>query len=54
MGHSGVVLLQQARLSQSFRNFITVSIGERLQYLDATAVAVHIAEAADIHENVKA
>ncbi len=31
-----------------------MSIGERLQDLDAPAVAVHIAEAADIHENVKA
>ena len=31
-----------------------MSIGERLQDLDATAMAVHVAEAADIHEDIEA
>ncbi len=45
---------QQARFGQSFGDLVTVGIGKRLQDLDAAAMAVHIAEAADIHQDVKA
>ena len=54
LGHGSVILAQEASLGETFRNFVAVNIGERLQDLDAAAMAVHVAEAADVHEDVKA
>src|SRR5580704_16673685 len=54
LAHGGVILPQQPRLGQPFRNFVAVDMGERLQDLNAAAMAVHIAEATDVHQDVKA
>ena len=53
LSHGGVVLLQQPCVGQSLGNLVAVSIGKRLQDLDAAAVAVHIAETADVHQDVE-
>ena len=54
LGHGSVILAQEAGLGETFRNFVAVNIGERLQDLDAAAMAMHVAEAADVHEDVEA
>ena len=53
MRHSGVILRQQSCLGQSFGDLVAVGTGKRLQDLNAAAMTVHVAEAADIHQNVE-
>src|SRR5260370_27506528 len=52
--HGGLVSIERAGWPQFWRNFISVVRRERLFDLNAAAMAVHIAEAADIHQNVEA
>ena len=52
--HDGVVALADASAVQFFGSIVAVASGESLPDLDATAMAVHVAEAADVHEDVEA
>ena len=52
--HHRVVVFPGARGSSSSRRVVSVFGGELLPDLDAAAVAVHVAEAADIHQDVEA
>ena len=54
LGHGCVVLREPSGFRQSFRNLVAVNRREGLQDLYAAAMTVHIAEAADIHQDVEA
>src|ERR1700735_676376 len=43
----------QPRLARADRLFVTMDVGVGLQELNASAVTVHVAEAADVHEDVE-
>jgi hypothetical protein len=49
----GQVCFGERRLTRACRFLVPVKVGVRLQELNAAAVTVHIAKAADVHEDVE-
>ena len=48
------IRLAQVGVGDQLRHIVAMQIGETLDRLHAAAMAMHVAEAADIHENVEA
>lgn len=48
------IRLAQVGVGDQLRHIVAMQIGETLDRLRATAMAMHVAEAADIHEYVEA
>ena len=52
--HGGVIALRRAGCVYFLGRIVSVGRGEILHNLYAATMAVHVAEAADIHQNVEA
>ena len=51
---SGQICFGESRLTRAYWFLVAMEVGVGLQKLNASTVAVHVAEAADVHEDVEA